>query len=386
MTLPIPNSSSRIPISSPVLPKFCYTTPMYWLSLLFIVQVFAFVMAVPTPRYSFSRPSTFSVYSSVRHLRASVDEQPLRHSFSVSSLNSYFKSYVPPSFTCLKRWIEFWCPPSVLSRFQADQHRDFLPLRRAAVMRLADTTINVQNVTQHSDHQAPLISAPVPVPKKKSLMRDEISGNSRTSIDETIQDNSNKTIQKDLSTVDKQFSNSRILGLSDLADQASNGENKSTLHEVGTNSSISSSFTNTPTVEFTNATSSHKNDARNENKVDLDEDDDLHSGSISNFLAEARAQRERIMSGGFIELIEWLFVFILVAPGTFPAIGCILYTCTNFVQRRIDSNIEYSSSTAALRHQRNTFVMRQRHSLLDDSPFLFARSRYKPPTIEHEDP
>lgn len=58
------------------------------------------------------------------------------------------------------------------------------------------------------------------------------------------------------------------------------------------------------------------------------------TGSISEFLAEVRAQRERVISGGYIEVIEWLFVFLLVAPGTFPAIGCVLYGCTSLMQRR----------------------------------------------------
>ena len=42
----------------------------------------------------------------------------------------------------------------------------------------------------------------------------------------------------------------------------------------------------------------------------------------------------RPFEGGFIEFIEWLFVFILVAPGTFPAIGCMIFACGNFWRRR----------------------------------------------------
>lgn len=66
-----------------------------------------------------------------------------------------------------------------------------------------------------------------------------------------------------------------------------------------------------------------------------DESDDGNASTSSTLLAELRGTRgQRLTSGGIIELIEWLFVFILVAPGTFPAIGCILYACTNFARRR----------------------------------------------------
>lgn len=55
----------------------------------------------------------------------------------------------------------------------------------------------------------------------------------------------------------------------------------------------------------------------------------------SGVFGKARSQGGHFVNGGFVEFIEWLFVFILVAPGTFPAIGCVLLTCTNFWRRRL---------------------------------------------------
>lgn len=70
---------------------------------------------------------------------------------------------------------------------------------------------------------------------------------------------------------------------------------------------------------------------------DGDERSRIGRMTTSEMIAEARAHSNRLMKGGFIEFVEWLFVFILVAPGTFPAIGCILLSCSSFWRRRIGS-------------------------------------------------
>lgn len=68
------------------------------------------------------------------------------------------------------------------------------------------------------------------------------------------------------------------------------------------------------------------------------ESDDVKDTSTltaTEMIAEARAHSSRFMKGGFIQYVEWLFVFILVAPGTFPAIGCVILSCTSFWRRRL---------------------------------------------------
>lgn len=67
-------------------------------------------------------------------------------------------------------------------------------------------------------------------------------------------------------------------------------------------------------------------DARGE-EPRMEKADDVDGGekmTASDILAEARSSSGRFMEGGFVEFLEWLFVFILVAPGTFPAMGCIV--------------------------------------------------------------
>lgn len=65
------------------------------------------------------------------------------------------------------------------------------------------------------------------------------------------------------------------------------------------------------------------------------EDDNSPVMNATSMLGKARSKGGQFVNGGFVEFIEWLFVFILVAPGTFPAIGCVLLTCTNFWRRRL---------------------------------------------------
>lgn len=83
-----------------------------------------------------------------------------------------------------------------------------------------------------------------------------------------------------------------------------------------------------------NATPPSGNGTTNSTTV---KEDEQYIGNMStaDMIKEARAQKGRLLKGGFIELIEWLFVFILVAPGTFPAIGCVLLTCASFWRRRL---------------------------------------------------
>lgn len=86
------------------------------------------------------------------------------------------------------------------------------------------------------------------------------------------------------------------------------------------------------------------------------------STSFDGFLEEMRAQRERILNGGFIEIIEWLFVFLLVAPGTFPAIGCVLYGCTNLAQRRFGPAVSGINVNSNFYNNHNNLNNNNQHS------------------------
>lgn len=117
-----------------------------------------------------------------------------------------------------------------------------------------------------------------------------------------------------------------------------------------------------------------------EDDVQFDDDDDfLGTGSVTSIFSGPRAKRVRFMKGGYIEIIEWLFVVILVAPGTFPAMGCVLYTCTNVARRRINS--PHNSDGPALDSQALTnndsrpyrttpADLQRRSSNIDNSPRL----------------
>lgn len=90
-------------------------------------------------------------------------------------------------------------------------------------------------------------------------------------------------------------------------------------------------------------------DTESSSDLDLEgEDGDVAASTSSTLLAELRgnAKGRRLTSGGLIELIEWLFVFFLVAPGTFPAIGCVLYACTSFARRRFFASFLENASTS----------------------------------------
>lgn len=101
--------------------------------------------------------------------------------------------------------------------------------------------------------------------------------------------------------------------------------------------------------------------------------------SASEMIAHAREQSAGLMKGGFIEFIEWLFVFILVAPGTFPAIGCVILSCTSFWRRRLagaSSAATNAVTNAATRTDTNSTATYQRVPLSDNGA-LTARARGK---------
>ena len=51
-------------------------------------------------------------------------------------------------------------------------------------------------------------------------------------------------------------------------------------------------------------------------------------------ISSVQALRQEFkVEGGLIEILEWLFVAILVAPGTFPLLACMFLSCSTAVQR-----------------------------------------------------
>lgn len=150
---------------------------------------------------------------------------------------------------------------------------------------------------------------------------------------------------------DKQLSDSTPIG--------SNQDTESHAIPVATNESTH------PDTPQSDATISAAN-ARNNEGEQREEGEDSSLGASSVF-SKARLQGGQFVNGGFVEFIEWLFVFILVAPGTFPAIGCVLLTCTNFWRRRLNgpaadsavapreseaTEVEVATSSAPATHQR----------------------------------
>lgn len=53
--------------------------------------------------------------------------------------------------------------------------------------------------------------------------------------------------------------------------------------------------------------------------------------SVTDIIKEARLNRGSL--SGFSELVEWAIFFVLIAPGTFPAMSCVLLACTAFWRR-----------------------------------------------------
>jgi hypothetical protein len=53
--------------------------------------------------------------------------------------------------------------------------------------------------------------------------------------------------------------------------------------------------------------------------------------SVPDIIKEARKNRGSI--SGFTELLEWAIVFVLIAPGTFPVMSCVLLACVAFWRR-----------------------------------------------------
>lgn len=122
---------------------------------------------------------------------------------------------------------------------------------------------------------------------------------------------------------------------------------------------IASEKSNSTATEVSDKGQAHSkynsaNNSRLPSDFDLESEGDSATASTSNTLLAGlreNARGQRLTSGGFIELIEWLFVFILVAPGTFPAIGCVLYACTSFARRRFFASfLETTSSIPSSNH------------------------------------
>lgn len=103
--------------------------------------------------------------------------------------------------------------------------------------------------------------------------------------------------------------------------------------------------------------------------------------TTAEMIAEVRAHSKHFMKGGFIQFIEWLFVFILVAPGTFPLFGCIILSCASFWRRRfaaVSSSLETSTlaTNANSRTSSGGNLVYQRASVGDHGA-LVVRARAK---------
>ena len=86
------------------------------------------------------------------------------------------------------------------------------------------------------------------------------------------------------------------------------------------------------------------------------------SSSLSNKPTNALQQREDQDSIGrrrnrafkaLLEAVEWGIIFILIAPGTFPVMGVVLFTCISFARRRFAQNASTNSSENVNRDARD---------------------------------
>ena len=67
--------------------------------------------------------------------------------------------------------------------------------------------------------------------------------------------------------------------------------------------------------------------------------------SLSEMFREARAEYSRPIN--FVDLLEWIIVFILIAPGSFPAFSCIILACVEFWRRRYTPYAALSTQSSA---------------------------------------
>lgn len=93
--------------------------------------------------------------------------------------------------------------------------------------------------------------------------------------------------------------------------------------------------TSSATLSPKNTTSTTTTDQDTKENKDLLDLKPTGPMSASQMIAEARSQSNKLLKGSFIEFVEWLFVIILVAPGTFPAMACIVLSCATFWRRRL---------------------------------------------------
>jgi hypothetical protein len=102
-----------------------------------------------------------------------------------------------------------------------------------------------------------------------------------------------------------------------------------------------------PTLSTSQALSrntSHRNMSQNLINADTNTDGAPRNRSLSaaEMFRDARAQNPR--PTGLIDLFEWALVFILIAPGSFPAFSCIALACMGFWRRRYAAHWPSSSS------------------------------------------
>lgn len=350
------------PFSAPTSTSFLFfsTKRTYFLCVILFFLIVTPVFGVPTPGISGATNSTFSILEILRSIHL-----PL--SLNISSI---FSANVPLSSALL-----IFPTPLFLSYFERRKSSTISSnLTSSSITNLPASATELKISAVHSTTSSNTFTEPF------SLLR--IAENSTHPGAST---NSTGLNLKKTENGEVEFNS---LATSDNA-----------LTEVPTATPFEKALSGIPTSGLSNATDNElansTHNATDVNNIVVSDISDtqridstsLNGGTIASFLAEARSQRNRIMNGGFIELIEWLFVFILVAPGTFPAIGCILYSCTSFFHRRLLANGEPPASATihSRRHWNMHPMPTHRHSLYDHNTSFNTRPRFKSPSDERED-
>lgn len=112
----------------------------------------------------------------------------------------------------------------------------------------------------------------------------------------------------------------------------------------------------------------------------------LRLSNNTNVFDEDFANGARWRERGIVEFIEWLFVFILVAPGTFPAIGCMLFACGNACRRRfsVTPSSDSSNQVTAINTARAPLESISALSSASQPEGAFSIVRERPKSTEEE--
>ena len=196
-------------------------------------------------------------------------------------------------------------------------------------------TVPVTSSYQLSTSIHPIVSSglsPQSSPSIDSKSLSKVSPSPLSISPSTLPSNEKKQSQNQ-TTANSETKSETSSTLSDTSPIASSHEKKTMNKNQETESKVKNTEKDS-TAYHHDAINESETSTTNSNPISSKHHKRMSTGEL---IAEARAQHRKIMNDGrpgFLEFFEWMFVFILVAPGTFPVMGCVLLTCTSFWRRR----------------------------------------------------